>query len=309
MDSIDACEVNILISALTGLQGRSTCIRPAQDGIERRPPHQPLEIRPINSQSHYRINTTTKNYKPKTTMKLFNFIALSLATSSQVVASESGLRRRVAKEDYDSVGRASFEFSEEQMAGNMVKITVTNQAYQQPFGPIFIMTHNEAETPIFKVGMNATEALATLAEDGDPSMLIEKYDGSVNSGFVGAMTEGIPYFGGQSVEFLVPFDLKYPYLTIASMAINSNDCFVALNGAKLQPKAKIDAPGYDAGSEENNELCSSIPGPACADVEGNVRSGNGEGHVHVHRGFFGVGDLSASGYDWRNPMMHVEMKM
>merc|ERR1712071_123402 len=135
------------------------------------------------------------------------------------------------------------------------------------------------------------------------------YNNSVNAGYVGAMKEGIPYFGGESISFAVPFDYSYPYVTIASMAINSNDCFVALNGAKLQPQAVVDAPGYDAGSEVNNELCESIPGPACADTPGNVRSGEGEGFVHVHRGFFGVGDLSASGYDWRNPMMRVEMEM
>ena len=51
---------------------------------------------------------------------------------------------------------------------------------------------------------------------------------------------------------------------------------------------------------------------ACENVavakQGNIASGNGEGFVHIHRGFFGKGDLSQSGYDWRNPMMRVEME-
>ena len=36
--------------------------------------------------------------------------------------------------------------------------------------------------------------------------------------------------------------------------------------------------------------------------------GGGEGFVHVHRGFFGIGDvLSQAGYDWRNPMVRYEI--
>lgn len=64
-------------------------------------------------------------------------------------------------------------------------------------------------------------------------------------------------------------------------------------------------PAYDAGTEENNESCQSIPGPACG-ATGNVASGNGEGFVHVHRGFFGVGGtLPQADFDWRNPIMSV----
>jgi hypothetical protein len=64
---------------------------------------------------------------------------------------------------------------------------------------------------------------------------------------------------------------------------------------------------YDAGSENNNELCSSIPGRACPGESGNVHSGDGEGVVHVHRGFFGIGNLRQADYDWRNPMVMVEV--
>ena len=40
---------------------------------------------------------------------------------------------------------------------------------------------------------------------------------------------------------------------------------------------------------------------------GNERSGNGEGFIHIHRGFLGVGNdgLEPMRYDWRNPMMRV----
>ena len=60
------------------------------------------------------------------------------------------------------------------------------------------------------------------------------------------------------------------------------------------------------GTEENNEQCSHIPGPACDATSGNAQAGPGEGFVQVHRGFHGVGgELSADDYDWRNPVAEV----
>jgi hypothetical protein len=95
-------------------------------------------------------------------------------------------------------------------------------------------------------------------------------------------------------------------------AINTNDCFVAINGLELEVGQVFTGPGYDSGSEENNENCNSVPGPACAAINPNNQAdGNGEGYVHVHRGFFGVGTdvppLRANRYDWRNPMVLWEV--
>lgn len=246
-------------------------------------------------------------------MKFTAFLTLAFSASLLHALDSSGsVRRRVASYDAAVEGRQeeTMMMAQDTNLQNMVKISVTNQAYQQPFGPFFVMTHNSMENPLFKVGQNATEELAFLAENGDPSMLVNAYNSSTNVGYLGAVTEGVPFVGGETLTFMVPFDMNYPYLSIASMAINTNDCFVALNGVKIEAGAVHQGPGYDSGSEENNELCNSIPGPACADIATtNEVSGNGEGFVHIHRGFFGVGDLSASGYDWRNPMMRVEMKM
>ena len=76
----------------------------------------------------------------------------------------------------------------------------------------------------------------------------------------------------------------------------------------MSPGEVISAPGYDAGTEENNEDCESIPGPACSASSGNAVSGNGEGFVHIHRGFFGIGgQLSQQGYAWLNPMIRIEI--
>jgi len=46
------------------------------------------------------------------------------------------------------------------------------------------------------------------------------------------------------------------------------------------PPASISAPSAWAGTEENNELCNSTPGPACPD-SGNIQNTPGEGFIHV----------------------------
>ena len=50
-------------------------------------------------------------------------------------------------------------------------------------------------------------------------------------------------------------------------------------------------PGNGAGSEQNNELCQCIPGPASKDTIQNEICGNGEGFVNVHRGIQGISNF------------------
>ena len=71
------------------------------------------------------------------------------------------------------------------------------------------------------------------------------------------------------------------------------------------------SPGYDAGSEVNDELCLSIPGPffvECGGPGGGGAPGNGEGYVHIHAGMHGIADLDASERDWRNPVAWVSVE-
>ena len=186
-------------------------------------------------------------------------------------------------------------------------LTITNLAFQQPFSPFFVMVHNEHAEPLFTLGSPSSAELAELAENGNATDLAASYDGSKGVLSAVAFTDDAPTFAGEKLEIPVFVNDKYPYVTIASMAINTNDCFVAIPGMKLYAGDSVVSPGYDSGTEKNNELCKSIPGPACPDDSGNEASGEGEGVVHVHRGFHGVGDLSEAGYDWRNPMMLVEV--
>lgn len=193
------------------------------------------------------------------------------------------------------------------MQSETLTLSITNLSFNQPFSPFFVMVHNTNAQQLYAFGQPPSGPLALLAENGDPAPLVSFYnETNVGVSSVSAFSQGAPYLGGEALQFQVTVTDEFPLVTIASMAINTNDCFTSLNGLPLQRGMVLDVPGVDAGSEENNERCMSIPGPGCASMSTlNVRSGNGEGFVHVHRGFFGIGDLPADRYDWRNPMMRV----
>jgi len=175
------------------------------------------------------------------------------------------------------------------------------------FGSFFVLVHNKKATPLFTSGKPASEALSILVHDGNPAALVAVYKGVPGVLSSTIFEIGSPYEGGRDPAVIkVTISEEFPLVTIATMALNTNDCFVSINGLKLTPGMTLDVPGLDAGVEENNELCTSIPGPACPADSGNVKSGNGEGFVHIHRGFFGIGGaLSEAEYDWRNPMVRV----
>lgn len=192
--------------------------------------------------------------------------------------------------------------------GRELTITVQNIAYQQPMSPFFYMVHNRDNTPLFELGMDASQALRTLAEDGSSAGLSEMYDAGTNPNVLFSNVTDGSIGRGETSSFTVTINRNFPFISFASMAVNTNDCFVGINTMYLYPGMSLSVPGYDAGTEENNELCSSIPGPACDMASGNVQSGNPDGPVHIHRGIHGTGDLDASDTDWRNPMLLITVK-
>ncbi|GBG34505.1 Hypothetical Protein FCC1311_107292 [Hondaea fermentalgiana] len=213
-----------------------------------------------------------------------------------------------------------FERDEEREACfRTVYLTVNNLSYMQPFSPFLVVVHNHYAPKLFVPGMPGPEGLGAIAEAGNTTMLEHVYsmDDNVLESFVGT---NVPANANGTIEIRMNSD--YPLVTIAAMCVNSNDCFVALNGAPIYNGAMYYEPAWDAGTEMNNELCTHVPGPACAAGTGNARTEMGEGFVHVHRGFQGINvgrtdltedELGANGeplgsmYDWRNPIMLVSM--
>ena len=63
---------------------------------------------------------------------------------------------------------------------------------------------------------------------------------------------------------------------------------------------------YDSGTEINDELCASLPGPGCGPDAG--PESDGEGYVYPAPGIRGVGDLDADALAWNNPVARITIR-
>ncbi len=193
------------------------------------------------------------------------------------------------------------------------EVTVTNLTYNQRFTPVLLATHRSA-IRFFTLGEPALPQLATLAKKGNVAPLRALLDASAH---VRATEAGNALLDpGKSVSFRIQGNPWHDRLSLAAMLIPTNDAFMALNSVALPypdaPMQSHTAVAYDAGSEVNDELCSSIPGPfftECGGSGGGARVGGGEGFVHVHRGMHGVGSFQSIARDWRNPVAEVRVRL
>ncbi len=189
----------------------------------------------------------------------------------------------------------------------MYAVTVTNLTRGETFTPIMVATHRKG-THVFHLGEAASAELAAVAEGGDFSGLSTKL---MDSGAAfDIATNGALLAPGASTTIMVKMAKRFKHVTVTSMLIPTNDAFVAVNGIKGPGKDHykvIMSPTYDAGSEPNDELCANMPGPVCGGEGGSPNAG-GEGYVHIHAGIHGIGDLTSSDFDWRNPSARIVIK-
>lgn len=187
------------------------------------------------------------------------------------------------------------------------KVTVTNLTQAQAFTPILVSSHRWG-VHFFELGEPASTELAALAEGGDIMPLKTSLDN--NHRVVDTNNSEGLLEPGHTVSILVDAPYKARRISLASMMIPTNDSFIALdNVATPRGYGKLTymVPGYDAGSEMNDEMCLNIPGPVCGGAGGSPES-DGEGFVHISNGIHGQGNLDASIYDWRNPAAKVTIQ-
>ncbi|MBI2688527.1 MAG: spondin domain-containing protein [Acidobacteria bacterium] len=204
------------------------------------------------------------------------------------------------------------------------EVTVTNLTRGQRFTPILVATHIEGYN-LFRLGEPASSQLRTLAEEGNTGPLVALLSSMTDViGEVVSSPAPPPLdrltAPGKSITLTVHGGGRFDRISVAAMLIPTNDGFFAVDAAVLpQSPATITvfAPAYDAGTERNDELCASIPGPGfveCATPSnpsgngGGAQVGQGEGYVHIHAGMHGVGNMSASMRDWRNPVARVTIR-
>lgn len=226
-------------------------------------------------------------------MKTSRVLTLSL-TAALAVAAGMPASSQVADR-----GHAQFRY----------RVDIVNLTKDQRFTPFLLATHRPA-VALFHVGQPASTELAILAEEGNVAPLDAALSASpqVNTVVTGnSLTQP-----GQHAVFGISGSSLDDRISIAAMLIPTNDAFVALRSARLpSPGSSIAYTlyAYDAGSERNDELCASIPGPGFAECGGagggGAPVGGEEGFVHIANGIHGVGDFDAARRDWRNPVALV----
>ncbi len=196
--------------------------------------------------------------------------------------------------------------------GPRFEVTITNLTRGQQFTPVLVASHKEG-VRLFTLGQAVSTQLATLAEEGNTAPLTTLLSGMPEVKDVvssGGLTDP-----GKSVTLTVEAPGAFDHLSVAAMLIPTNDGFFAVNGVE-GPRGNttltLFSPAYDAGSERNDELCSSIPGPFFSECGGpgggGMPAGGEEGFVHIHAGIHGIGDLMAARRDWRNPVAQITIR-
>lgn len=188
-------------------------------------------------------------------------------------------------------------------------VTVTNLTKGQTFTPLLFATHAPS-VRLFAPGTQASSQLQMVAEEGDTTMLAALLRGMTTS-----VGEVVVAGGLQTPAVTAAFQIAgggaFTQLSIVAMLIPTNDAFVGANGLTLPSgfdPVVVDLIAYDSGTEINDELCASIPGPnfmECGGPGSGGHPGRGEGAVTVHNGMHGVGSMSEALRDWRGPVARV----
>ena len=198
--------------------------------------------------------------------------------------------------------------------GASYEIKITNLTRGQQFTPILATTHMPSVS-LFQLGQPASSELATLAEEGNVAPLTTAL--RADKGVLEVVNgNGLTHPGGTTTLTLNGRGgTGAARISVAAMLIPTNDTFFAVNSVTLPRWGETLAftvPAYDSGTEANDELCSSIPGPFFAECNGSgggaAPVGGEEGFVHISAGMHGIGDFEASKRDWRNPVARITIR-
>ncbi|GBK98027.1 hypothetical protein VH1709_contig00022-0008 [Vibrio harveyi] len=144
-------------------------------------------------------------------------------------------------------------------------INVANLTANQPMSPLAILAHND-KYKLFEIGKSASIELEHLAEGGSNAELLALKD-SNDYVYQTLSGNGLVLPGSSdSVTFTVD-PHKAGYVSVASMFVNTNDAFVGETGLSLKSLAvgesyEMSMNVWDSGTELNDELAATIPGPA-----------------------------------------------
>jgi hypothetical protein len=206
-------------------------------------------------------------------------------------------------------------------------ITIQNLTRGQPLSPIVGATH-EKKIGMFKVGELASGGLEAIAEDGDQTLMFNRFFGLIGDQVTSAFGKppGMPSLTpsgtmvGNFTDALTRTVMagSRDRFSMATMLICTNDGFTGLDRVKLPRKGAMIflLNGYDAGTEMNTELSADIVDP-CSALGPLMLAGdpNGNNNIDVdmdphvpimhHPNIKETGDLTCSDHVWTDPVAKV----
>ncbi len=214
---------------------------------------------------------------------------------------------------------ATEDAAPEMPVSQMFEITLTNLTMGehgmsgQTFSPAIFAAH-PAGIKLAAPEQPASPALVALAEGGDTSGLAILAEAAGANIMIAMNADGTRRYTmpGQSTTVTVTADMINSSLSMGSMLVSTNDAFIAVLDVPLFDEdgmpvsAELELMTYDAGSEDNTEMASDIPGPLgldeVADPAGsNARVPTVDGVIMPHEGIQGVGDVSEA-FAWAEPV-------
>jgi len=182
------------------------------------------------------------------------------------------------------------------------QISVTNATQRQPFAPIMAVTHRPGMS-FFKLGDAPSDELAQLAEAGNGKPMAIKLAAMPEVSDAQVYTGGLTKPGKTSTMTIMA-KRGMDHISVGAMLGATNDAFMAIADMPLpkgHQKVTYTADVYDAGSETNDELKTTVLGLG---GQGYSPQDTGEGFVHVHPGVRGDAELPRI-MDWRNPAAEI----
>tara|TARA_R110001592_G_scaffold138511_5_gene357759 strand:- start:61152 stop:61883 length:732 start_codon:yes stop_codon:yes gene_type:complete len=140
------------------------------------------------------------------------------------------------------------------------EVEIVNLTNNQPFSPLALRAHGAAYSA-WTVGESASLGIEYIAESGDNTEFLGTASSKKSASGTGIIAPG------ETAVIDLNSKVTDLYFTAVTMLVNTNDAFAGITGLNLSSlqigdNTVVYLPIYDAGTEANNELAGTIPGPA-----------------------------------------------
>ena len=180
------------------------------------------------------------------------------------------------------------------------EVTITNITNsQQGLSPLVLATH-PASVHAWQMGQPASKGTEMLAEEGMPDLLAGELKGSATH----VVTTKAHLLPGDSITVHITAH-DGDVLSAASMLIQTNDGFTGLDSVALGER-DYDTMAYDAGTEDNSEKASDVPGPPFGGKNAGPDS-NPHQPISMHPGISGTADVTPD-FKWSGPVAHFSIR-